>query len=603
MNVADIIFDFFAKKKVKSLFFVPGGGAMFLNDAISRQKKIIPYPNHNEQASTISAEAYSRVDENIGLAVVTTGPGGTNAITGIAGAWLESVPLFIITGQVKRSDLKKNSGVRQKGPQELDIVKIVESITKYSKTITNPNSILYELEKAFNIATTGRKGPVLLDIPLDIQASIVKKVDLESFKNIKKIRSNVIDFKNIKKIINGTSKPLILIGHGVRLSGGTGLIIKFIKKYKIPFVTTWNAMDIFPYDDKLNVGRPGNVALRAPNFAIQNCDLIIAIGARLDNIVTAYNPANFAKNAKKIIVDIDKFELKKFKHKVDYKINVSANIFLTEFIKNIGVDFFNSSNDWKKQCIDWKQRYSINDGKAFKKDKEISHLYCVDILSNILPENCLIVTGSSGLAIESFYTAFRNKKNQRIFLTSALGSMGYGIPALYGSASSDKFKKIFCIESDGSFMMNMQEMASLSNIQKDLKIIILNNKGYSSIRNTQRNYFNSRFLAVDKGSNLNIPEFSKIADCFNFKHFKIDNPLTIDTQLKKIINLKGNIICEIILKQDDALWPKSSAIPLPNGKIISMPIEDMSPLLPLDKLKLEMNNKIDPISIKVRDKK
>ncbi len=601
MRVADYIFDFFSKKGIKSVFLVPGGGAMFLNDALAKQKKIKIFPNHNEQASTIAAEANGRIEENIGLAVVTTGPGGTNAITGIAGAWLESVPLFVISGQVKLSDLKKTSGLRQKGPQEIDITSLVKPITKYAKTVKSKELIKYELEKAYHLATTGRMGPVLLDIPLDIQSSIVT---LNSFKKsfFPKIQKKInINFNKINEMLCISKRPLLLIGHGVRLSKSTKLAQQVISKIKIPFVTTWNALDLLPFDHTLNIGRPGSVALRAPNFAVQNCDLLISIGARLDNIVTAFNPNQFGKNAKKIIIDIDQKELDKLKN-IDYKICCSADLFLHSFLHEVkNINLPNISN-WKRKCSEWKNKYKINDGNPLKPTNPISHLYFIDKLSDSLKPNTLIVTGSSGLAIESFYTAFRNKKNQRVFLTSALGSMGYGIPALLGASASDKFKNIVCIESDGSFMMNLQEMASLKNIKKDLKIFIMNNNGYSSIRNTQKNYFNSRFIAIDKNSGLYIPSLTMLAKCFNFKTFKITNPNDLSAMLNKILSTKGKVFCEIILKQEDSLWPKSSAIPLKNGKIISMPIEDMSPLLPIETLMEEMLNKIDPASIKARKK-
>ena len=323
------------------------------------KKRIKIFPNHNEQATTIAAEANARIEENIGLAVVTSGPGGTNAITGIAGAWLESVPLIVITGQVKLSDLKKTSGVRQKGPQEIDITSLVKPITKYAKTVMSKEYIRYELEKSYYLATSGRMGPVLLDIPLDIQAAtIVPKLLKKQYKP-KAEKKVTINFDKINQMLRNARRPLFLIGHGVRLSKSTSLTQKLINKYSIPFVTTWNASDLLPYDHSLNIGRPGSVALRAPNFAIQNCDLLISVGARLDNVVTAFNSKNFAKNAKKILVDIDSAELKKFNHHIDYKICCSADVFLKGFIKEINVKKLENISDWQNKCKVWKYKYSI----------------------------------------------------------------------------------------------------------------------------------------------------------------------------------------------------------------------------------------------------
>jgi len=331
IRVADYVASFIKKIGVDCVFMVPGGGAMFLNDAIQCKKGLDFVANHNEQASSISAEAYSRVTENIGVAIVTAGPGSTNAITGVAGAWIESVPLMIISGQVKTSDLKGKSGVRQMGPQEVDIVSIVKPITKYAVTVKNPKKIRSELEKAYHLATSGRKGPVWIDIPLDIQAAPISPSKLLGFKILtnKKNSARLFNkYDEIIKLINSSERPIILAGHGIRLSKASKDFTSMCRMLKIPIVTTWNAMDLLPNSSRLNIGKPGTVALRAPNFAIQNSDLLISIGARLDNVVTAYNPQNFAKNAKKIIVDIDLNELNKFKMKVYFKINLDAKVFL-----------------------------------------------------------------------------------------------------------------------------------------------------------------------------------------------------------------------------------------------------------------------------------
>ena len=581
---------------------VPGGGAMFLNDAVAKCKNMNFIANHNEQASTICAEAYSRVNEELGVAMVTTGPGSTNAITGVAGAWIESVPLLVISGQVKRQDLKRDSGVRQKGPQEVDITSIVQSITKYAKTIKKPTDIKYELEKAIFLAKEGRKGPVWLDIPLDIQAAIIDLKKLNGFKGKKiKTRDNLSRNEKIVKLIYSAKRPLFLIGHGVRLSGAEKEFKKLISLLKIPTVFTWNALDLMEYENSLNIGRPGTVALRAGNFAVQNCDLLIAIGARLDNVVTAYNPQNFAKHAKKIIVDIDTSELKKFTHKVDFKIESDAKIFINELLKNIDKKKLTEYKEWIKKCRSWKARYCLNDGVPFQKKGTISHFHLIDSLSEKLPENSLIVTGSSGLAIESFYTAFRNKKNQRIFLTSGLGSMGYGIPALIGSSAATKMKNIFAIESDGSLMMNIQELATLKSLNKKVKIIIMNNNGYASIRNTQNNYFKGRSIATDSSSQLNIPPIKDLARAFNFKSIQINKIEELEKKLKFMVDFKESIICEVLLKEDDILWPKSAAIPQKNGSIISMPLEDMSPLLSREELKQQMIYPLSKESLKIKN--
>ena len=604
IRVADYVASFIKKIGVDCVFMVPGGGAMFLNDAIQSKKNLDYVANHNEQASSIAAEAYSRVTENIGVAVVTTGPGSTNAITGVAGAWIESVPLMIISGQVKRSDLKGKSGVRQIGPQEVDIVSIVKSITKYATTIKNPKNIRLELEKAYHQATTGRKGPVWIDIPLDIQAAPIEPSKLIGLKKLSSKKNSVKLFNKYDEIINlvnSSKRPIILAGHGIRLSKASKDFTKMCKILKIPVVTTWNAMDLLPNSSKLNIGKPGTVALRAPNFAIQNSDLLISIGARLDNVVTAYNPQNFAKNAKKIIVDIDLNELNKFKIKIDLKINLDAKFFIAKLNDKAAKNKIKSFSDWLRKCNDWKKRYTINDGENFSKGKGISHLQLVDVLSDCLPKNSLIVTGSSGLAIESFYMAFRNKPGQRIFLTSGLGAMGYGVPALIGALNSNKYKEVICIESDGSFLMNLQEILTLKISKKPFKLFILNNNGYASIRNTQKNYFNERYIATGPESNLFLPDICKLFDSIGISAIKVKNLDGLIDGVTKVLRSKKSIVCDISLRANDTLWPKSAAILQKNGSMLSMPLEDMSPLLSRAQLKAEMIYPLSPASKKIKN--
>jgi len=604
IRVADYVASFIKKIGVDCVFMVPGGGAMFLNDAIQCKKGLDFVANHNEQASSISAEAYSRVTENIGVAIVTAGPGSTNAITGVAGAWIESVPLMIISGQVKTSDLKGKSGVRQMGPQEVDIVSIVKPITKYAVTVKNPKKIRSELEKAYHLATSGRKGPVWIDIPLDIQAAPISPSKLLGFKILtnKKNSARLFNkYDEIIKLINSSERPIILAGHGIRLSKASKDFTSMCRMLKIPIVTTWNAMDLLPNSSRLNIGKPGTVALRAPNFAIQNSDLLISIGARLDNVVTAYNPQNFAKNAKKIIVDIDLNELNKFKMKVYFKINLDAKVFLENLNSKTAKYKIKKFSDWINKCNDWKKRYSINDGGKFSRNKKISHLQLVDTLSDCLPKNSLIVTGSSGLAIESFYMAFRNKPGQRVFLTSGLGAMGYGIPALIGALNSYKYKEVICIESDGSFLMNLQEILTLKISKKPFKLFILNNNGYASIRNTQKNYFKGRYIATGPESDLFLPDICKLFDSIGINTIKVKNIDGLIDGVNKVLRSKKSIVCDILLREDETLWPKSAAIPQKNGSMLSMPLEDMSPLLSREQLKAEMIYPLSEASKKIKD--
>ena len=524
-RVADYISDYLVQKKIKHVFLLPGGGNMHLVDGVGKNKKIEVVPCLHEQGVSIAAESYSRITENIGAAIITTGPGSTNAITGVTGSWIESIPLLIFSGQVKRSDIMENNLVRQKGVQEVDIISMVKKITKFSYTVKRKEEIKVVLEKAFYYATKDRPGPVWIDVPLDIQGAPINPLKLKGWNENFKNKSKILNFKKINKIfklISSSKRPIILAGHGIRLSGDTNLFVKVINQLGIPVVTTWNAMDLLPYNHKLNIGRPGVVALRAPNFAVQNSDLLISIGSRLDNIITAFDSENFARSAKKIIVDVDQNEINKLKMKLDLKICCDAKLFLKKLLENMNLDKSNF-NSWQKQCLHWKKKYTINDGKPFKRSKNINHYEFFDFLSNFLPKNLVISTGSSGLGIEVFYSVFRNKVGQRIFLTSGLGSMGYGLPSAIGSCFANNKKPMVLIEGDGSFQLNIQEMAVISEFNLPICIIIMNNKGYASIRNTQKNYFDSRYVGTGKEGRLSLPNLKNIADVYKVNYFNITN--------------------------------------------------------------------------------
>ncbi len=585
-RVADYIMEFIADLGVKHVFLLPGGGAMFLNDALALCERLTPVPCQHEQACAIAAEAYSRIDGNYGVAMVTTGPGATNAITGVAGAWIESVPMLVISGQVKRKDLLGTSPLRQKGVQEVDIVSLIGNITKYAKTIERPEDIRLELDRAVRLSRSGRCGPVWLDVPLDIQAAVIDKSKLKGEESMVTLSPEIAPLfsDKLRELLRNSQRPLILAGHGVRLSGGMEELKRAAEKLQIPVATTWNALDLLPHNHLLNVGRPGVVALRGPNFAVQNCDLLISIGCRLDNIITAFNPQGFARGAKKVIVDVDPNEIDKLPMLIDLRIVSSAKTFLTELSK---IEYAGHST-WIDRCQSWKLRYGAEHQIQYSADGRISHSELVDSLSRIIPESTLISTGSSGLAIEFFYTLFKNKVGQRVFLTSGLGSMGYGLPAAIGSCFSNGLKRMVAIESDGSLQLNIQELATLRAFKLPIILIIMNNDGYASIRNTQRNYFSSRFIGTGPEANLWMPELRDVSKAYDIPYCLIDSPKNLDAKLVEALGSQGPLIVDVRLERNETLAPKVSAIPLPDGSMTSMPLEDMSPLLTLDELEAEM---------------
>ncbi len=598
VRIADYLLGRLADLGIQDIFFLPGGGAMYLNDALACESRITAVPCHHEQACGIAAEAYGRTHQSgFGVAMVTTGPGATNVLTPVAGAWIESLPLFVLSGQVKRPDALRGRPLRQSGVQEVDVVSMVKPITKFAVTIDSPENARKCFEQAIWHMQEGRPGPVWLDVPLDIQAAPIDPEKLLGFEPpVSEPKAGLSDeLKELQKLLSEAKRPLVLAGHGVRIAGAAKEFKELVNKLGTPCVFTWNASDLLAWDDPLYVGRPGVVAARAPNFAIQNCDCLISIGCRLDNVITAYNPKGFARNAKKIIVDVDQNELDR--HQMDVALSILSDA--KDFISECLASNFSKHAEWdawQKKCLDWKKRFTPLDGRKFDSNAPISHYEFVETISDAIPENQLVITGSSGLAVEVFYTVYRNKPGQRMFLTSGLGSMGYGIAAAIGACIGAGRVPTVCVESDGSLMLNLQELATLKALNLPITVVVMNNGGYASIRNTQRNYFEARYLGTGPASGLFIPDFVEVAKGMGLAAQDINTVV----QLKKSFESIGPRVLNVHLMSDEVLSPKVAAMPQPDGSIISMPLEDMSPLLTLEQLKAEMLVGIDPNSEKVR---
>jgi acetolactate synthase-1/2/3 large subunit len=600
-RVADYIADFIAGLGVEHVFLLPGGGAMHLNDAVGKHPRLEVVACLHEQAAAIAAEAYCRINENMGVAMVTTGPGATNAVTAVAGAWIESVPLLIVSGQVKRADLLRGAPLRQRGVQEVDIVSVVAPITKYAVTIERPEDIRRELERAVSIARAGRAGPVWIDVPLDVQGAPIDPALLQGWEAApeqpRAIDTSVLE--QIHQLLEGAERPLLLAGHGVRLSGAAQLFRDTAEAMGVPVVTTWNAMDLLPYEHPLYVGRPGVVALRAPNFAIQNADLLISIGCRLDNIITAYNPRDFARAARKVVVDVDANEIEKLDMAIDLAVTCDAKAFLAAMSQQLdGAEF--RRPQWLERCRDWKSRYSVNDGKPFPANGPISHFQLADSLSDAIAADTLISTGSSGLAVEVFYTVFRNRPGQRVFLTSGLGAMGYGLPAAIGACFANGRKPMVAVESDGSLQLNIQEFATMRAFDLPICLVVMNNGGYASIRNTQRNYFEGRYVGTGPEAGLWMPDLEDVARTYRLPFRRISDAAELASGLVEAMAQPRPLIIEVMLMNDEALSPKVAAVPQPDGSMTSMPLEDMSPLLPLKVLETEMGGRLSAASRKAR---
>ena len=562
----------------KHVFCVSGGGCIHLVDSIAK-KDIELVANLHEQGSSICAESYGQYTQKLGVCLVTTGPGATNAVTGVASAWLDSVPMLIITGQVQNKDRVGDRGVRQIGFQEINSTKIYESITKYSATVDDPKDIKLHLDKCIKEATTGRKGPVHLDIPLDIQAAEIKLQDLKCDKQQFLFNENSW-LPSLGKFLTSLEKaerPIVLVGNGVRSSGAYSEFLEFIKKTNIPVLTTWKALDFLEEDHPQYVGRPGGVGQRGANFNQQNSDLIIVLGARLDHGQLAYQPQYFAREAKKCIVDIDKNEINKLGINIDYPFDVDAKSFLFHLNKQL-TEKHTAPKEWLSFCKNLYNKYPVVQREHLEKSGSISNYAFIEYLSELLPENSLLVPGSSGACSEVTMQAFKCKKGTRVYNSQGLGSMGFAVPAAIAGCMASG-KETITIEGDGGFVMNTQELELVKRYNLPIKFFILNNNGYGSIRTTQNNHFGGNLVISDPSSGLTLPPIELIAKSYGLPFFKATSQSSLKACVKKVLDLKFPAICELIVDPSHVTLPKASVKKKEDGSFTTLPMEDLAPFL------------------------
>lgn len=586
IKVAKYISEFLVKNNITDCFLVTGGGAMHLNDAIGHQEGMHCVFNHHEQACSIAAEGYTRMTGKLAAVCVTSGPGGTNAITGVMGAWVDSIPMFVLSGQVKRETTIWSCpelGLRQLGDQEFNIIDSVSNMTKYAVMLTNPVEVAYHLEKALYLALNGRGGPVWIDIPLDVQGAMIETEELIHFNptiekpwQVPEVKVEVA--QTILEKIKNAKAPLVLAGTGIRLGDADDLLLQFLDKVKVPVVTAWNANDTVAFDNPYFAGMPGTVGTRPGNFAVQNCDLLISLGCRLNIRMIGYNHYDFAKNAYKIIVDIDPRELAKPTIRPDMPVNADVKDLLAKLIEQ-PYEPEEKHEKWVAWCRNLVKKYPPAQEDYHRTDGGVINPYIfMDKLFDHFENDERIICGNGSACVVTFQ-ASKIKQGQRMFTNSGCAAMGYGFPAALGVAVSDNTKRTICIDGDGSVMMNIQELATVVHNQLNLKLIILNNNGYHSIRQTQRNLFKPPFLGIDASSGISFPDFGKLADAFGMKYFVLDSEENCDAVLEQALNCEGSCICEAIVDPDQNFAPKSSSKVLPDGRIVSPSLDDMAPFL------------------------
>ena len=592
VRVVDYIADKINELGVRDVFTLTGGGAMFLNDCVAKHPNLRAICNHHEQACAMGAVGYAKYTNGFGVSMVTTGCGSTNAITGLLEAWQDNVKCLFFSGQVNKSQTTYGSKLplRQLGVQEANIVDVVAPLCKYSVMITDAEDIRYEIEKAIHLCQTGRPGPVWIDIPLDIQGAYVDIDKLRGYSETSGIKTDVTpdEVSQVVEMFNQARRPVLLVGNGVRLSGATKELKEFVEKYNIPTVATFLGVDLLESDNPLMIGRVGIKGNRAANFAMQNADLLITVGTRLGVPVTGYNYQTFAREAKIVVVDIEKEEHLKDTIKIDKLIAADAKEFFTSTVLEK-----RSSRQWAMICLDWKRKWRVCNSEWNQNKDGIDLYYFTDKLSRANKKDSVVVSDAGS----AYYvpSQFLDIKDEQRYVTSgAQADMGFTIPAAIGVSVAKNNGEVIGITGDGSFQTNIQELQTIKHYNLPVKLFVWNNHGYLSIRTTQRKFFDGRFIGVDGDSGVSLPNIEKITDAYGLKYFKIETVEELEDGIQKVLNHDGPVICEVMCQKWQEVVPTLISTKTKDGRIVSRPFEDMYPLLTREEFYDNMI--IDPIN-------
>lgn len=595
IRLADYVADFLVSNGIVDCFTVTGGGAMHLNDALGHKEGLRCLYNHHEQACAIAAEAYARINNKIAALCVTTGPGGTNAITGVVGGWLDSIPMLVLSGQVRYDTTARGMGlgIRAGGDQEFDITKAIGCMTKYSEMIEDPRRIRYALEKSLYLATHGRPGPCWIDIPLNFQGMIIETDELIAYDPAEdektlapKVEKSVID--TVAEKILAAKRPVLYAGNGVRLAGAFDIFEKLVPKLNIPVATGWDNIDMMADADPLYVGRGGIMGDRAGNFAVQNSDLVLAVGNRLSIRQVGYNWTTWAREAEVIMVDVDPEELKKPTLHVEMPICADAGDFLSALYEKISEKegAFYAENGWQETCRTWKQKYPVVMQKHLEDTRQTNVYAFIKALSSRLPEGYTTVVGNGSACVVGSH-GYEIKKGQRFIINSAIASMGYDLPAAIGVCVAEGKREIVCVTGDGSIQMNLQELQTILTNKLPIKIFVINNDGYHSIRQTQNNIFShhSKVGIGPESRDLSFPSLEKLAWAYGYPYRACHSNSELSSVLDEVFATDGAFICEVFVSPEQLFEPKSATKVLANGSLFSPPLEDLAPFLDREELK------------------
>lgn len=588
MRVSDYIANKLAEFGVRHVFMLTGGGSMFLNYAIGKHPQIKTTFNHHEQASAMAAEGYARIANLPGVINVTTGPGGINALNGVYGAWTDSIPMLVLSGQVKRETYIRTydlPDLRQLGDQEADIVSMVKGITKYAVTVTDPKTIRYHLEKAWHLCQTGRPGPCWLDIPIDVQSSQIEEEVLEGFPHFLEPAPPAPQLTELTAQVlarlKRAKRPVILAGSGTRISNQVEEFLQIVHRLGIPVTTGWTH-DIIASDDPVFCGRPGTIGTRGGNFAVQNSDALLILGSRLNIRQTGYAWNSFARAAYKIWVDVDGAELNRPTVKPDFAIQADLRDFFKEMNRQLTDWDASQFSEWLAWCKERNQKYPAVSPKQRKFNGKINPYYFIEALFENLDKDDIVVTGNASACIISFQTA-KIKLGQRLFSNSGSASMGYDLPAAIGAAIAGGGRRVICLAGDGSLQLNIQELQTVAHYQLPIKLFVLNNSGYLSIRTSQKGFFGD-VVGESPASDVSFPDTMKLAQAYGIPAWRLDGEDFSD-RLDEILATPGPVICEAILDPAQGFEPRQSSRQLPDGRIVSAPLEDMFPFLTREELR------------------
>jgi acetolactate synthase-1/2/3 large subunit len=592
IKLSDYIARSLADHGVRHIFMLTGGGAMHLNDSLGNEPRIKVICNHHEQACAMAAEGYARISGRMGVINVTTGPGGINAMNGVFGAWTDSIPMLVVSGQVKRElciTSYQIPGLRQLGDQEADIIGMVKGITKYAVSVTDPISIRYHLERAMHLATTGRPGPCWIDVPIDVQASLVDPETLRAYNPVEDEPSYVTDsltelVRDVLQRLQKAERPVLLAGNGIRMANALDEFEKLIQRLGIPVATGWQAIDLLASDDPLYCGRPGDIGNRAGNFAVQNSDLLLVLGCRLSIRHTSHNWKAFARHAFKIQVDADATELHKPVTQIDLPIHCDVRMFLEELNRQVdrgGCDVRRHAG-WLAWCQERVRRYPVVLPRhRVLKGRRINPYHFVESLFQHLAADDVVACGDGTANVAGFQAAVI-KKGQRVFCNTGNASMGFDLPAAVGAAVAREGKRVICLAGDGSIQLNIQELQTVAHHQLPVKILVLNNDGYLSIRTSQANFF-KRFVGEGPRSGVSFPDMVKLGQAYGLPAFRIEGE-HFEQQLVEALNAPGPALCDIMIDLEQSFEPKLSSRALPDGRMVSAPLEDMFPFLSREEL-------------------